>query len=188
MTTPRLSRRTALKAGTGAAALGILSRNGTNAAPSTRGGYRLAPAQTLSGRVVIATNNNPTEEVKAALTQAYQERQPNVEIAWDMADRGGEYANWLGTQLAADDIALDIPSPARNRIRATVVAPVVTVDARSERGTAIARIATESRAANARSRSVNSAPSRKASTSGAMASVVPLLESMAGRYSAAPSI
>jgi hypothetical protein len=58
--------------------------------------------------VVVATNNNPTDEVKAALTQAYQERQPDVEIAWDTADRGGEYASWLGTQLAADDIAVDI--------------------------------------------------------------------------------
>ncbi len=108
MSTPRLSRRTAVKAGAGASAIGFLGRNGTYAAPSARGGYRLAAAQSLSGRVVIATNNNPTDEVKAALTQAYQERQPDVEIAWDTADRGGEYANWLGTQLAADDIALDI--------------------------------------------------------------------------------
>jgi len=108
MHNPRFSRRTAIQGGLAASAVGIIGRQGAAAGPGRAERRALAPEQTLSGRVVIATNNNPTDEEKAALSQAYQERQPDVEIAWDTADRGAEYPSWLGTQLAADDIAVDI--------------------------------------------------------------------------------
>jgi raffinose/stachyose/melibiose transport system substrate-binding protein len=111
MSTPRISRRSAVKAGAGAATVGLIARHGTYAAPSPRGNYQLAAAQTLSGRVVIGTNSNPDEPVKQALAAAYNERQPDVEIVWETADRpADEYGSWLGTQLATDDINLDIVS------------------------------------------------------------------------------
>lgn len=111
MTNSRFSRRTALQASLGASAVGIIGSRGAQAGPGMLERRALAPAQTLSGRVVIGTSANPDDPVKEALTRAYQERQPDVEIAWDTAERPpDEYTSWLGTQLAADDIAVDIVS------------------------------------------------------------------------------
>lgn len=108
MNHPRFSRRSAIQGSLAASAVGIIGGRQALGAPGSVQRRALAPAQTLSGRVVIATNNDPEDAVKEALTNAYQERQPDVEIAWDTAARGAEYASWLGTQLAADDIAVDI--------------------------------------------------------------------------------
>jgi ABC-type glycerol-3-phosphate transport system substrate-binding protein len=107
----RLSRRSALRAGLTASAIGVLGTQGARASSGNRATHQLAPAQTLSGRIVIGTSQNPDQPVKDALAAAYQERQPDVEIVWETADRpAAEYTSWLGTQLAADDIELDIVS------------------------------------------------------------------------------
>jgi hypothetical protein len=111
MNLPRFSRRSAIQGSFAASAVGIIGGRQALGAPGSVQRRALAPAQTLSGRVVIGTNANPLDPVKEALTRAYQERQPDVEIAWDTAERPpDEYTSWLGTQLAADDIAVDIVS------------------------------------------------------------------------------
>jgi len=111
MNLPRFSRRSAIQGSLAASAVGVIGGRQALGAPGSVQRRSLAPAQTLSGRVVIGTSANPDEPVKEALSAAYRERQPDVEIVWDTAERPpDEYTSWLGTQLAADDIALDIVS------------------------------------------------------------------------------
>lgn len=107
----RLSRRSALRAGLTASAASVIGTQVAFASTGSHATYQFAPAQSLSGRIVIGTSQNPDQPVKDALVAAYQERQPDVEIVWETADRpAAEYSSWLGTQLAADDINLDIVS------------------------------------------------------------------------------
>lgn len=65
-----------------------------------------------SGRVVIATLQNPVASAQHALAAAYQKRQPHVEVVWDTKDwsSGQSYPTWLGTQLTAANIRPDIVS------------------------------------------------------------------------------
>jgi ABC-type glycerol-3-phosphate transport system substrate-binding protein len=66
----------------------------------------------LTGKVVIATNGNPPSPAQKALAAAYQKEQPGVSLVWQTKDWGGPgaYQSYLGTQLAAGDIKLDIVS------------------------------------------------------------------------------
>lgn len=109
----KLSRRQLL--GTGAALAGglALTPNALRAAPGPIRGVSRAAAQgqQFSGRVVIGTNANPEDPAKQALADAYRAKQPGVEVVWETQDREPEeYVTWLGTQLAAGDINLDIVS------------------------------------------------------------------------------
>ena len=108
----RLSRRRLL--GTGAALAGglALTPGALRAAPGVRRvSAAAAQGQQFQGRLVIGTSANPEDPAKEALAAAYREQQPGVEIAWETQDREpAEYTSWLGTQLAAGDIALDIVS------------------------------------------------------------------------------
>lgn len=107
----RLTRRSALRAGVAASAIGAFGTRNVLASGANPATYQFAPAQTLSGRIVIGTSQNPDQPVKDALAAAYNAIQPDVEIVWETAERpAAEYASWLGTQLAADDVSLDIVS------------------------------------------------------------------------------
>ncbi|MGI8643312.1 MAG: ABC transporter substrate-binding protein [Thermomicrobiales bacterium] len=107
MTKQSLSRRRFV--GTGAAATGSLALG----LQGTRG--RVSPAaaqgQQLEGTIVISTIQNPDDQAKQALTDAYNEQQPGVEIVWETQDtQAGEYSTYLGTLLAASDVRPDIVS------------------------------------------------------------------------------
>lgn len=111
MKNPTISRRRAITAGAGIAGASLLSLAGgsARATPLNPATYQFAPAQTLSGKVVVGINSNPEDSVKAALTAAYKKQQPGVEIVWETARRtADEYVSWLGTQLAASPIELDV--------------------------------------------------------------------------------
>ena len=82
------------------------------AAPTT------APAATegmkrLQGQIVISNwhqgQGTPSELAQQKLVEAYHEFQPDVEIVWE-TQVGGEYATWLGTQLAAGTPRPDVVS------------------------------------------------------------------------------
>lgn len=110
-----LTRRRFL--GAGAAFAGGLafagSSRATNAASRSGTGLSWAAAQgqQLAGQIVIAIKTNPSEAAKQALTAAYQAQQPNVDIVWETQEMSGaDYSTFLGTQLAAGDIRLDVVS------------------------------------------------------------------------------
>jgi raffinose/stachyose/melibiose transport system substrate-binding protein len=109
----RLSRRdfmrraTALGLSAGAAASLLEAAVGpvpTYAAP--------AHAGTLKGQLVIALNSNIPSTARDALTKAYNARQPGVKLVWDNKNYNGpaDYQTFLGTQLAAGNVKLDIVS------------------------------------------------------------------------------
>lgn len=107
MTKRTLNRRRFV--GTGAAATGGLALG----LQGTLG--RISPAaaqgQQLEGTIVISTLQNPEDEAKKALSDGYKEQQPNVEIIWETQDtQAGEYATYLGTLLAANDVRPDLVS------------------------------------------------------------------------------
>ncbi|WP_020580430.1 ABC transporter permease subunit [Actinopolymorpha alba] len=66
----------------------------------------------LRGRLVVGIIQDPPDAAKEALTKAYRQRQPDVELVWETKDFGGPdgYVNWLGTQLAAGKVRPDIVS------------------------------------------------------------------------------
>lgn len=106
-----LTRRRLLQGGVALTGLSAIGLNASAlAAPAHRPAInQLAPAQSLSGKVVIGINGNPEDPVKKALADAYKQQQPDVEIVWETAERpAGEYVSWLGTQLATDPPELDI--------------------------------------------------------------------------------
>ena len=107
MTKRSMSRRRFV--GTGAATTGSLALG----LSGTRRGFSRAAAQgeRLSGQIIISTIQNPDDEAKEALTSAYNEQQPDVEIIWETQDtEAGEYATYLGTLLSASDVRPDIVS------------------------------------------------------------------------------
>lgn len=67
----------------------------------------------LQGQIVIADWHQgagmPSPQAQQALVDAYHEFQPDVEIIWE-TQVGGDYATWLGTQLAAGTPRPDIVS------------------------------------------------------------------------------
>lgn len=92
--------------GTGAALTGGLAL-----APGARVSWAAAQGQQLSGQIVIAIKQNPSDAAKKALTDAYNAQQPEVEIVWETQDSDADdYSTFLGTQLAAGDIRLDVVS------------------------------------------------------------------------------
>ncbi len=70
------------------------------------------PTRRFTGKVVVATLQNPPVEARRALSEAYRKHQPGVEIVWDTKDHGttGAYATWLGGQLTGSRIGPDIVS------------------------------------------------------------------------------
>jgi ABC-type glycerol-3-phosphate transport system substrate-binding protein len=65
----------------------------------------------LEGSLVIAISADPPEEAQQALTAAYNEQQPGVELTWEIQEwEPADYTAYLGTQLAAGDTSLDIVS------------------------------------------------------------------------------
>ncbi|MGI8483714.1 MAG: ABC transporter substrate-binding protein [Thermomicrobiales bacterium] len=112
MSNPTLTRRRMVQGGAGIAGAALLGLGGSaQAKPLNPATYQFAPAQSLTGKVVVGINSNVQETVKKALSDAYKERQPGVEITWETAHRTpDEYVSWLGTQLAADPPELDIVS------------------------------------------------------------------------------
>ena len=100
----RLSRRSLVQR---AAWLGVAAGA---AGPLWTGSTRAT--QSLQGTIVIATTQNPVDEAKQALTDAYKRLQPNVTLDWQTRDWGSvdAYAEWLGTQLAAEGNRPDIVS------------------------------------------------------------------------------
>lgn len=68
----------------------------------------LAVENQFEGEIVVSIGEDDyTEEAIFALEAAYQAYQPNVDIVWEPAV-GGDYAVWLGTQLAAGNVRPDI--------------------------------------------------------------------------------
>ena len=69
-----------------------------------------AATKSYSGKIVIGINSDPPDPVKQAIVTAYRQRQPKVDVVWDTRDFGGpaNYVSWLGTQLAAGNIQLDV--------------------------------------------------------------------------------
>jgi ABC-type glycerol-3-phosphate transport system substrate-binding protein len=101
---PRITRRRLL--GSSAALAGSLAMS-----PGVRISRAAAQGKQFSGKLVIATIQNPVDKAKQALADAYKAQQSGVEIAWETQQRQpDEYTSYLGTQLAAGDIALDIVS------------------------------------------------------------------------------
>lgn len=95
--------------GTGAAATGGLALGLHRTQRRVSGAA--AQGQQLEGQIVISTIQNPEDEAKEALTAAYNEQQPNVEIVWETQDtQAGEYATYLGTLLASNEIRPDVVS------------------------------------------------------------------------------
>jgi len=70
------------------------------------------PEDEFSGRVVVAVNgvNGPTWlNAQRILAEEYRKRRPNVEIVWEGSTGAGfNYPSWLGTQLAADPVYVDL--------------------------------------------------------------------------------
>ncbi|GAB3436525.1 hypothetical protein GCM10027569_90030 [Flindersiella endophytica] len=64
------------------------------------------------GEIVVATLQNPSPAAQQALTKAYQQYQPDVDIRWETQDwpDKGLYATWLSAQLAAAPTRPDIIS------------------------------------------------------------------------------
>jgi len=67
----------------------------------------------LQGQIVVSNWHQgtgvPSELAQQMLTDAYHEFQPDVEIVWE-TQVGGDYASWLGTQLAAGTPRPDVVS------------------------------------------------------------------------------
>ncbi|MGH2531069.1 MAG: ABC transporter substrate-binding protein [Thermomicrobiales bacterium] len=108
-----ISRRRFL--GTGTALIGglALAPSGALGAPGAGVRYSRAAGQgrQFEGQVVIAIKQNPNEEAKQALSDAYRAVQPGVEIIWETQDiEPVDYTSLLGTQFAAGDIRLDVVS------------------------------------------------------------------------------
>lgn len=107
MTNPHINRRRFVSSGAAAAGGLTLGLHGTQ----RRVSGAAAQDQQLEGQIVISTIQNPEDEAKKALTDAYNEQQPNVEIIWETQDtQAGEYATYLGTLLASNEIRPDIVS------------------------------------------------------------------------------
>ncbi len=109
-----LSRRSVLK---GLAALSggvFLGAASASAAPAASRPAAIAPArQSFRGQLIISPwhigSGEPSELAQQALTEAYKKYQPDVELIWEI-QVGGNYIEWLGTQLAAGDVRPDIVS------------------------------------------------------------------------------
>lgn len=84
---------------------------GSTSKPNT-GATGKAGTAKLTGQVVVAINSNPPAAAKQALTKAYNAKQPGVKIVWQTKDFGDptNYTSYLGTQLAANAIKLDVVS------------------------------------------------------------------------------
>jgi len=123
----RLSRRTFLKvagAAVGAAALAACAPPPTaTPAPPTAAPKKEVPttaptaapavaAKKLKGTISVAVNGWPAPANQAAvdaLTKAYKERQPDVELKWEGSTGPGfSYPQWLGTMLAANPVVVDL--------------------------------------------------------------------------------
>ncbi|MGB9617542.1 MAG: extracellular solute-binding protein, partial [Desulfomonilaceae bacterium] len=64
-----------------------------------------------TGQVVISIGGKFPEEARNALLAAYKAVRPTVEVIWEAPDlSGSDYGTWLGTQLAAGAVKLDIVS------------------------------------------------------------------------------
>jgi ABC-type glycerol-3-phosphate transport system substrate-binding protein len=70
-------------------------------------------APPVSGQIVVSTwqigGGQPSELAQKMLTEAFQKVQPDVDIVWEI-QVGGNYGEWLGTQLAAGTPRPDIVS------------------------------------------------------------------------------
>jgi ABC-type glycerol-3-phosphate transport system substrate-binding protein len=68
----------------------------------------------LQGEIVVSHwhqgSGSPSELAQQMLTDAYHQFQPDVNIVWEVQVGGGDYATWLGTQLAAGTPRPDIVS------------------------------------------------------------------------------
>lgn len=127
-------RRRFLRLGGGAAAVAALaatqacsggdkkktgfSKGGATTTPASSGpsgSTRPSASATVterSGKIVIATLQDPDPAAKKALSDAYRKRQPGVEVVWDTKSwtSGQTYPEWLGTQVTASNIRPDIVS------------------------------------------------------------------------------
>lgn len=72
-----------------------------------------APIPKLKGTVIISPwqigSGQPSQLAQQALTDAYHKFQPDVDLKWEI-QVGGNYGQWLGTQLAAGNVRPDIVS------------------------------------------------------------------------------
>jgi raffinose/stachyose/melibiose transport system substrate-binding protein len=59
---------------------------------------------------VLGTMSPRHDVARDRLSSAYRDMHPNVQIKWEGPPEGGDYTTWLGTQLAAEPVALDIVS------------------------------------------------------------------------------
>ncbi|GAB2621159.1 ABC transporter substrate-binding protein [Pseudactinotalea suaedae] len=112
----RLLPRRRFLAVAGALGAGVPLAAALTGCSDSNGGFQpsaspTAPAGTLSGEVVVAIQQNPDDAAKKALTDAYAQVQPDVTIVWETKEQPrAEYLTYLGTQLAANEIRLDLVS------------------------------------------------------------------------------
>ncbi|GCE29502.1 hypothetical protein KDA_49860 [Dictyobacter alpinus] len=93
--------------GAGTAVSMLASCEGANK-PTTQ----LKTSNELSGQLVVSiVGNNIDKNTQQALTNAYRQHRPNVQVIWEIPNAtGADYPTWLGTQLASGSIRPDIVS------------------------------------------------------------------------------
>lgn len=76
--------------------------------PATR--QRADDAARYRGHITVAPLENPPKAAQEALTRAYREHQPDVQISWQTRDYTDTdaYGQWLDTQLSANRVGPDI--------------------------------------------------------------------------------
>lgn len=101
-----LSRRDFLKIAGSMAGAGALASMGLPAFAQD------AVREDLQGQIVISLlGNGPDQAVLDALTAAYKEIRPNVELIWEYPGVSADgYPTWLGTQVASEPVRPDVVS------------------------------------------------------------------------------
>lgn len=102
----------AVAAGASGVALSSLLAACSGGGGSFSGGGSATNAKKFHGKLTVGIIQYPPPSAQKALTAAYKKHQPGVDLVWNVRNWADQdnYVPWLGTQLAAGNIDLDIVS------------------------------------------------------------------------------